>query len=185
MKYFLRMMDAYRRYARRHPLRFLGINLILVIAWVAIIMHFSGENADISGNRSARLLVGIVNTVAPAKNVTLANYKADAALFNAEKVLRKLAHMAEYGFLSLLLWSVCFGIRDLSRRYAYIIPVAFTAVLAVIDEKNQTTITGRYGSWFDVCVDITAALIAVMTAFCLTRRYRREKGKASNRDRSS
>ena len=30
-----------------------------------------------------------------------------------------------------------------------------------------------------------AALIAVMTAFCLTRRYRREKGKASNRDRSS
>ncbi len=166
-------MDAYRRYARRHPLRFIGINLILVILWVCVIMHFSGENADISGARSAKILVGLVNTVAPSANVTMDNYKAVGALFSAEKVIRKLAHMAEYALLSLLIWSVCFGLRNLPRKYAYVIPVVFTAVLAVIDEKNQTTITGRYGSWFDVCVDITAAFITVTLAYLLTKRYRR------------
>ncbi len=185
MSIIVKMMDAYRRYARRHPLRFLGINLILAALWVVVIMHFSGENADISGNRSAKLLVGIVNTVAPSKNVTLYNYRSDAALFNAEKVIRKLAHMTEYALLAFLIWSLCFGLRTLPRKYAYIIPVIFTAVLAVIDEKNQTTITGRYGSWFDVGVDITASLIAVTIAFHLTKRYRRQKSLEANRDRSS
>ncbi len=165
-------MDAYRRYARRHPLRFIGINLILVVLWVGVIMHFSGENADISGGRSARLLVGLVNTVAPSANVTMDNYKSMNALFNAEKVIRKLAHMIEYSVLSILIWSVCFGFRKMPRKYAYILPVIFTASLAVIDERNQTTISGRYGSWFDVCVDITASIITVILAYRLTRRYR-------------
>lgn len=165
-------MDAYRRYARRHPLRFIGINLILVALWVGVIMHFSGENADISGGRSARLLVGLVNTVVPSANVTMDNYKSMDALFNAEKVIRKLAHMIEYSVLSILIWSVCFGFRKMPRKYAYILPVIFTASLAVIDERNQTTISGRYGSWFDVCVDITASIITVILAYRLTRRYR-------------
>ncbi len=165
-------MDAYRRYARRHPLHFIGINLILVVLWVGVIMHFSGENADISGGRSARLLVGLVNTVAPSANVTMDNYKSMDALFNAEKVIRKLAHMIEYSVLSILIWSVCFGFRKMPRKYAYILPVIFTASIAVIDERNQTTISGRYGSWFDVCVDITASIITVILAYRLTRRYR-------------
>ncbi len=168
-------MDAYRRYARRHPLRFIGINLILVVLWVCLIMHFSGENADISGGRSARLLVGLVNTVAPSANVTMDNYKSMDALFNAEKVIRKMAHMTEYAMLTVLVWSVCFGFREMPRKYAYVLPVIFTAVLAVIDEKNQTTISGRYGSWFDVCVDITASILTVTLAYHLTKRYRRLK----------
>ncbi len=174
-------MDAYRRYARRHPLRFLGINIILVILWVCVIMHFSGENADISGVRSARILVGLVHTVAPSANVTMDNYKSVDALFTLEKVIRKTAHMAEYSLLSLLIWSVCFGLRDLPRKYAYIIPVAFTVILAIIDEKNQTTISGRYGSWFDVGVDITASVITVSLAYLLTKRYRRLKSLPKDR----
>ncbi len=178
-------MDAYRRFARRHPLRFLGINIILVILWTFVIMHFSGENADVSGQRSAKILVGIVNTVDPKADITLYNYKSVSALFTAEKVIRKLAHMAEYALLSILLWSVCFGLRDLPRKFSYIIPVVFTAILAIIDEKNQTTIAGRYGSWFDVCVDITASVIAVFLAYRLTRRYRFAKGHPLSTDRFS
>ena len=165
-------MDAYRTYARRHPIRFIGINLILVLLWITVIMGFSGESADISGDRSARVLVGIVNVIAPDANVTLDNYEEDPRLHNSERVVRKLAHMTEYGLLAFLLFSFLFGFRDLDRKYAYIVPVVFVACLGTIDEINQTRVAGRYGSLFDVCVDVAAAVIAVLIARRLTLRYR-------------
>ncbi len=168
----IKMMDAYRNYARRHPLRFIGINLILVVLWTTVIMRFSGESADISGDRSARILVGIVNTIAPDADVTLDNYETNPRLHNSERVIRKIAHMTEYGLLSFLLFSFLFGFRDLDRKYAYVLPVAFTAVLGTVDEINQTRVAGRYGSLFDVCVDVFAAVIAVLIARRLTLRYR-------------
>lgn len=175
MKTTLSVLDAYRRYARRHPLRFIGINIILVVLWITVIMRFSGENADISGNRSARILVGIVNTIAPKANVTLDNYESVEALHNSEKVVRKVAHMIEYGILTCLLWALFFGFRNLPRKYAYILPVVFVFFLGMIDEKNQTTIDGRYGSWFDVGVDVLASVITVYLAYRLTKRYRKRK----------
>ncbi len=177
------MMDAYRRFARRHPIRFLCISIALVLCQIVVIMHFSGEEADISGARSARVLVGIVNVVAPSADVTLENYETVPALHNSEKVVRKVAHMIEYGLLSFLMWSVFFAFRDLPRKYAYILPVVFTALLGIIDEKNQTTVTGRYGSWFDVSVDVAASVIAVWIAYLLTKRYRQGK-MCRNTDRT-
>ena len=138
-------------------------------------MKFSGENADISGPRSAKVLVGIVNVVAPSSGITLDNYENVAALHNCEKVVRKLAHMTEYGLLTVLVFAVMFGFRDLPRRYAYIIPVIFVICLGIFDEKNQTTISGRYGSWFDVCVDTLASVITVALIRHLTLKYRRGK----------
>ena len=169
------ILDAYRHFARRHPIRFIAINIVLVILWVGVIMRFSGENADISGPRSAKVLVGIVNAVAPSANVTLENYEEVAALHNSERVIRKLAHMIEYGFLTVLVFAVFFGFRDMPRKYSYILPVLFVMGLGMIDEKNQTTVSGRYGSWFDVCVDTAAAIIVVILIRLLTIRYRRRK----------
>ena len=173
-------MDAYRRFARRHPIRFIGINIVLVVLWVGVIMRFSGENADISGPRSAKVLVGIVNTVAPSANITLDNYENVAALHNCEKVIRKLAHAIEYGLLTVLVFAVLFGFRDLPRKYAYIIPVLFVFCLGALDEKNQTTVSGRYGSWFDVCVDTAAAVLVVILIRRLTKRYRLQKIRGNN-----
>ena len=175
----LKIMDAYRIYARRHPIRFMLINIILVAVWICVIMGFSGESADVSGDRSAKVLVGIVNAIAPDANVTLDNYKTNPGLFNSEKVVRKLAHMTEYGLLAFLIFSFLFGFRDLPRRYAYIVPVASVALLGTIDEINQTRVAGRYGSLFDVTVDVVAAIVAVSISRFLTRCYRKEKRKTA------
>lgn len=175
MSHTVRLLDAYRRFARRHPIRFIGINIVLAILWTCVIMRFSGENADISGPRSAKVLVGIVNVVAPSANVTLENYESVAALHNSEKVIRKIAHMIEYGFLTALIFAVFFGFRNMPRKYSYIFPVLFVLGLGIIDEKNQTTVSGRYGSWFDVCVDVAAAVIVVSLLHRLTMRYRHRK----------
>lgn len=185
MNSVMKILDAYRRFARRHPLRFIGICSILIIIWMAVIMRFSGESADISGNRSARMLVGIVNTVAPSADITLDNYEQIPALHNSERVVRKAAHMIEYGILTALIWSLLFGFRDLPRKYSYIFPVIIVFCLGIIDEKNQTTIEGRYGSWFDVCVDTVSAIIIVCLARYLTDRYRRQKMIRKNNNSSS
>ena len=82
-------------------------------------MFFSDENADQSGYRSASVLVGIINAVAPDANVTMENYEQIPALENSERVVRKLAHMTEYGILTALVWSLCFGFRDIPRNYSF------------------------------------------------------------------
>ncbi len=138
-------------------------------------MGFSGEDSEVSGGRSAKILVGIINVIAPSADVTLENYETFDQLENTEKALRKAAHMFEYGVLAMLVWAVCFGLSDLPRKYAYILPVLFAVCIGSIDEKNQTTVSGRTGSMIDVCVDATGALIAVFIAYRLTMRYRRAK----------
>ena len=135
-------------------------------------MKFSGEDADKSGPKSARVVVGIVNAVAPSANVTLENYESVPALHNSERVVRKIAHMMEYGMLSALVFAFLFAFRKLPRIYAYVLPVVFVALIGITDEKNQTTVSGRYGSWFDVCVDVFAAVIVILLIRRLTMRYR-------------
>ena len=181
MKFSLKKMDAYRRFARSHPVVFTLINLMLICIWITVIMGFSGENAEVSGGRSSRILVGIINLIAPSADVTLENYESIEALENTEKVLRKMAHMFEYGVLAMLTWAVFFGFRDLPRKYAYCLPVLLVILLGSIDEKRQTTVSGRYGSWFDVCVDAVGAMIAVFIAYRLTMRYRSYFGRSDLR----
>ncbi|MCR5673222.1 MAG: VanZ family protein [Lachnospiraceae bacterium] len=171
----MKILDAWRRFARRHPLRFIAIYTVLVLCQIMLIVRFSGEDADLSGARSSRILVGIVNVVAPSSDITLDNYKTVPALFNSEKVVRKLAHFIEYGILALFIWSLLFGFRDLPRKYAYIVPVTVVALLGTFDEIHQKAVPGRYGSWFDVCVDVFAAIVTVMIAYRLTRNYRAKK----------
>lgn len=173
-------MDVYRRFARRHPVRFICINTLLVLIWIGVIMHFSGEDADISGRRSSTILVGIIHAVSPSSTVTVNGYDYDSALINAERVVRKVAHMIEYGILSILIWSVMFGFRKLPRAFAYVVPVAAVFCLGIADEINQRSIPGRYGSLFDVCVDVIASIITVFVAYRLTLRYRRRKIRENN-----
>jgi VanZ family protein len=168
-------MDAYRGFARRFPAWFICINLVLALLWITVIMGFSGEDSEESGARSSRIPVGIINIVAPSADITLENYESVEALQNTEKALRKAAHMFEYGVFASFVWAVFFGFRNLSRRYAYIMPVIAVICLGCIDENNQTRISGRFGSWVDVCVDAVGAVVAVFIAYRLTMRYRRLK----------
>jgi VanZ family protein len=77
-------------------------------------------------------------------------------------LLRKLAHMAEYGLLWLL-WQ-----RALGHRH----PLAATAITlayAAMDEFHQTFVTGRHGTPVDVLIDATGMAIAAV----LYSRHRR------------
>ena len=83
-----------------------------------------------------------------------------------DTVLRKGAHMAEYGVLWLLWW----------RALRYTRPalaVAITVGYAITDEVHQSTVAGRHGAVSDVAIDALGVGLAGLVVVLLARRRRR------------
>ena len=74
-----------------------------------------------------------------------------------DTILRKLAHMAEFGLLWLLWW------RALGYR-GKALPALIAIAYAVTDELHQTTVDGRVGSPVDVLIDATGVALAILAA---------------------
>ena len=80
-----------------------------------------------------------------------------------DTILRKAAHMTEYGVLWWL-WYRALGFRHLG------VAVAITLTYAATDELHQTFVHGRHGTPVDVLIDATGVAIAV---FATRRRAKR------------
>ena len=73
----------------------------------------------------------------------------------ADLVLRKLAHMTEYGLLWVL-WARAFRWR---RPWtAALITIGYAAT----DELHQTTVAGRHGTPVDVAIDAVGVAVAML-----------------------
>ena len=72
-------------------------------------------------------------------------------------ILRKLAHMTEYGLLWFLWWRAL-GYRD--RLLPALIAIAYAAT----DELHQTTVEGRHGTPVDVLIDSVGVALAVLAS---------------------
>ena len=81
-----------------------------------------------------------------------------------DTVLRKLAHMAEYGLLWLL-WSWALGWRR------PLLAAAITIGYSATDEVHQSFVEGRHGTPVDVVID--AAGVAI--AWALREAFRRRR----------
>ena len=121
------------------------------IVWTALILIASTDL--FSGSNTAGVLQRIAATIfghrlAPATAETL-NF-----------VMRKTAHLTEYGILSALTFRALRGeTRSWSVRWA-IGAVFFATVIASIDEIHQSFVPSRTGTWHDVALDATGAAIA-------------------------
>jgi VanZ family protein len=69
-------------------------------------------------------------------------------------ILRKVAHMTEYGLLWWLWW------RALGYRHAAA-AVAITLLYAASDELHQHFISGRHGTPVDVAIDAVGVAVAI------------------------
>jgi VanZ family protein len=73
-------------------------------------------------------------------------------------ILRKLAHMTEYGLLTLLWWRALGYAR---RPWA---AVAIALAYAATDELHQRFVGGRHGTPRDVAIDAVGIAVAVLAA---------------------
>jgi hypothetical protein len=78
-----------------------------------------------------------------------------------DTILRKAAHMAEYGLLWWLWW------RAFGHRHA-LAAAAVALGYAMTDEYHQSFVEGRHGSPLDVAIDATG--VAIAYAFARRRR---------------
>ena len=82
-------------------------------------------------------------------------------------VIRKFAHLFEYGVLGLL------AIRAFStERVRPILAIAFVALTACVDELNQSFNPGRTSSPWDVLLDVLGASLGI-SSYWLAHRFRR------------
>lgn len=87
-----------------------------------------------------------------------------------DTILRKTAHMIEYGLLWWLWW------RALGSRHAGA-AAAIALLYAATDEFHQHFVTGRHGTPVDVAIDA----VGVAVAMAMVERARRRRAKARGR----
>jgi len=80
----------------------------------------------------------------------------------ADLILRKLAHMFEYGVLYLLIYRVFKRTSSLSKNKLLFISLFLTILYAVSDEYHQTFVPGRCGNLTDISIDSTGAVLGLI-----------------------
>ena len=121
------------------------------IVWAAAILIASTDL--FSGSNTAGVLQRIAMTIFGHR---LAPATAEMLNF----LIRKCAHLTEYGILGALTFRALRGERkSWSARWA-IGAIVFTIVIASIDEIHQSFVPSRTGTWHDVLLDAAGAAIA-------------------------
>lgn len=89
-----------------------------------------------------------------------------------EFLLRKFAHLFLYGVLGMGLFFLF-----LSRRFtipqAWAASMFIAAVIAILDEWNQSGRWNRHGSVYDVGLDLTGAGLSILLAIFVSKRVKR------------
>ncbi len=72
-------------------------------------------------------------------------------------ILRKAAHLVEYGILAIL-WLRALTAGGAPRRRAFLLSILFCAAFAVSDEIHQLYVPGREGRVSDILIDVLGIL---------------------------
>ena len=147
---------------------------LAALAWMVVIFCFTAQNGDESGNLSS----GVTEFVMTILNQLFQLGWDDAKLLEMISLwdypIRKLAHMTEFGILAVLIFHAmkyypCISSSKKRYLFAWFGAVAYAAT----DEFHQLFVPGRSGNLFDVCVDATGALIALVLVYAASTLYRR------------
>ena len=89
-------------------------------------------------------------------------------------VLKKTAHMIEYGILAFLLSRALSRGQGTFSRSALAAAFVITVLYAASDEYHQTFVPGRHGKLMDVGFDVAGALVSLLVVGNLGRKGKRE-----------
>ena len=119
-------------------------------AWAAVIWTFSTDL--FSGSGTGRLLLPFLELVLPGAD--------PETLARVHLALRKIAHVAEYAILALLVFRAFDSPRwSPGRRFA--MSFAVSVAWASVDELHQTFVASRVGALSDVALDSFGAALGL------------------------
>ncbi|WMT19914.1 VanZ family protein [Parageobacillus toebii] len=121
----------------------------LVVIWCIVIYSFS-ESSLFTGENTKRILEAVLSYLP-------FGHDGDDASSPLNFIVRKLAHLTEFGILAVLVW------RALERgRMAYVGAWVFATVYAMTDEWHQSFEPGRTAAPTDVAIDSCGAFLALL-----------------------
>jgi VanZ family protein len=123
----------------------------LVFLWCGLIYYFT-ESPAFTGENTAR----VIDDIAQYLGLETMNNK-DTSFFSWNFIVRKFAHLSEFGILAFLVWKAMSP-----HRFAYIAAWSFATVYAATDEWHQSFQPGRSALVSDVMIDSVGAALALL-----------------------
>ncbi|NJK41440.1 MAG: VanZ family protein [Acaryochloridaceae cyanobacterium SU_2_1] len=132
-----------------------GITLLSCLLWMVIMIQFSTQAW--SGARTYSLLEHLLQWGSPP----IAAQLTAERMAGLNYLVRKMAHITEYGLLTILAYGL--GRLGFQQPRGLVLPLAWggAALFAITDEVHQWFVPGRGASPLDVGIDLLGASLAV------------------------
>ena len=156
------------------------IFMIITVAWIVMIFHFSNQTATQSTNTS--------NAVINLINELLGVEIQDAT------VIRKVAHATEFALLTFFSYIALSSTNKISNKTSYaespvklmrsdnemniVFTLWFTILNAIFDEYHQLFVDGRDGAIKDVLIDLIGIVIVLIIIRIVFTIYLKTKGRS-------
>jgi VanZ family protein len=126
-----------------------------LILWIGVIMLLSSRQAAMS--QTSIFVRPILEFLFP--------HAAEETLILYHSYVRKLAHFVEYAVLAFWAMRAFSGSSvKILHKYRYVCSFLLVALIAAVDETNQSFTSSRTGSIYDVLLDASGGL-AVISIF--------------------
>jgi VanZ family protein len=122
------------------------------IAWMAVMFWLSSDSR--SSEHTGVVLLPVLSWLLP--------WATPVDLDLLHTLVRKVGHLAEYGFLAALWLRALHDGTRLRTRSAALVAFAIAAAWATSDEVHQAFVPGRTASAVDVLVDCTGAFAGLL-----------------------
>ncbi len=142
------------------------IKWVLVLLWMGLIFYFSSRDSD-SSTVQSRSVVNKTNIVEIYEEKN--NVNSDTAIRDVDRVFRKVAHVAEYLVLAILL---CIALSEYNLNLSKILLISFIVCLiySASDEAHQLLVSGRSGELRDIIIDNIGSIIGLFGYYLFKRR---------------
>lgn len=139
----------------------------LVLVCIGVILLFS--TSLLSAEHTKKAIRAVLHWISPGAT------EDHLKLLNL--IIRKLAHLTEYGCLAALTaWTTLVVLPAAMRRWWFLIGLITVAAVASLDEFHQSFIPNRTGAVTDVLIDITGGLIA-LSLIAIWRNFARRSAR--------
>ncbi len=133
------------------------------MVWMGVIFFFSTDLGG--GEHTSRLIGPLVRWFVP--DISPENLNA------TQFTVRKLAHVAEYALLAMLIdgarrWTP--RNREFFTPREVVVILTLTILYAISDEIHQSFVSTRIGTPTDVLIDLVGGTIGLMILYCCRRR---------------
>ena len=156
------------------------IFLILTIAWIVMIFHFSNQTGTQSSNTSG----AVISLINEFFGIEI----QDATL------IRKIAHATEFAILTIFSYIALSSTNKISNKTSYaespvklmrsdnemniVFTLWFTILNAIFDEYHQLFVEGRDGAIKDVLIDLIGIVIVLIIIRIVFTIYLKTKGRS-------